>query len=87
MVDDQYINQTPMGGGKDAPPLLTIRLDAYKIAFDLGGYPAEFETWMIYWARVLHRLHRKLETVNWVQIVGKQRREITAADWARVTGA
>ena len=79
-VEDQYINQTPMGGGKDAPPLLTPRLEAYSSALSIHGYPPELWAWLTEWAKILFRLHRKLDVVEWRLELGKSLRDVTAAD-------
>ena len=82
-VEDQYINQTPMGGGKDCPPLMTPRLEAYRAALEIHGYPRELWAWLTEWAKVLHRLHRKLDVVSaleWHREFGKPLRDVTPAD-------
>ena len=92
-VDDQYINQTPMGAGKDCPAILTPRLEAYRIALSIHGYPSALWPWLTEWARTLHRLHRLRELdrpSDWMRETaalgitidgrGKMREEITPAD-------
>ncbi len=79
-VEDQYINQTPMGGGPDSPPVLTPRMEAYEAALRLHGYPRELWPWLTEWARTLHRLFRKLDVVSWPKELGKSLRDVTPAD-------
>lgn len=62
-VESQYINQTPMGAGRDTPPLLTPRLEGYEAALRLHRYPRELWEWLTHWAQVLHRFHRGLEAL------------------------
>ena len=82
-VEDQYINQTPMGGGKDQPPLLTPRLEAYQAALESHGYPRELWAGVTEWAKTLHRLHRKLDVVSasdWLRELGKPLHEVKPED-------
>ncbi len=79
-VEDQYINQTPMGGGPDSPPVLTPRMEGYEAALRLHGYPRELWPWLTEWARTLHRLFRKQDVVSWPKELGKSLRDVTPAD-------
>ena len=76
-----------MGGGPQAPPILTPRLEAYESALRLHGYPKEMWAWLAEWARVLHRLYHKLDVVDWRRETatkdnprGKSMRDVTPAD-------
>lgn len=75
VVEAQYINQTPMGAGKDSPPLLTPRLEAYEAALRMHGYPRDHWAWLSHWAFILHRLRHGLE-----KLTGRELRAITPAN-------
>ena len=79
-VQDQYINQTPMGAGKDNPLILTPRIEAYEVALRAYGYPRELWAWLLHWGQALHRLHRKLDEVRWYDETGKSLTEIRPED-------
>lgn len=59
-VDDQYINQSPMGVAKDSPMCLTPRLEAWESALRIWGYPEDIWPWLVHWTVLLHRLRHGL---------------------------
>jgi len=79
-VEDQYINQTPNGGTKESPAVLTVRLEGYEAALRIGNYPRDQWEWLVKWGKTLHRLFRKLDNINWYLETGKPLRDITPAD-------
>lgn len=72
LVSDQYINQTPMGAGKDHPMVTTPRLEGYEAALRLYEYPREHWAWLTTWAIALHRFHKGLD-------------ELTLLEWQTIT--
>ena len=79
-VSDQYINQTPMGAGKNRPPVLTPRLEGYEAALRVGSYPRHLWEWLMDTAAMLHRLVREIDTVDWHMELGKSLRDVTPED-------
>lgn len=78
-VRDQYINQTPMGL-KDAPSIVTPRLEAYRVALRLYDYPRALWPWLTDGALMVHRLCNHLDEVDWYAECGKGYGAVTFED-------
>ena len=78
-VRDQYINQAPMGVTKGPLPLHP-RIESYRAALELFGYPVDTWAWLTDGALLLHRLCNDLERINWYVECGKTLEHVTVDD-------
>ena len=81
-VSDQWFNQTPMGGAKGQPPVLTPRLEGYEAALRIYGYDRALWPWLVRGASMLHGLVHGSDKVNWLRETGKQVYEVEPEDVA-----
>jgi hypothetical protein len=80
-VRDQYDNLTPMGVEKGKPMALYPRIESYRAALELYGYPRTSWAWLTDGALLLHRLLHKLEHINWYAEFGKPLSQLSAGDF------
>lgn len=79
-VRDQYDNLAPMGVEKGHKLPLIPRIESYRAALDLYGYPRATWRWLTDGALLLHRLIHGLEHINWHSECGKMMAQLTASD-------
>lgn len=67
-------------GVKDGPSICTPRLEAFRAALEVHGYPRELWSWLMDGATMIHRLCNQLDVVNWYEELGKGYSDVRIED-------